>query len=309
MQPGREMGCMAVVAVILACALAVILTLAVKIHLLQKAAREISAAVRVQLTEDTNALITLSTRDRHMRALAGELNDQLRVLRDQRRLYQNGDRALKEAVTNIAHDLRTPLTSLCGYIDLCKREALSEKAARYLSLIENRADALKALTQELFRYSVITSSVQELPLTPVDLRAVLEEGVAAFYGALLQRGIEPVISLPDAPVLRPLNREAIARVVSNILGNAIQYSDGDLSISLSPSGEIVFSNAASALSQVQVGRLFERFFTVETAHHSTGLGLSIARTLVERMHGAIDASYAEGRLILRIVFPSKAPPV
>lgn len=300
---------MAVVAVILACALAVILTLAVKIHLLQKAAREISAAVRVQLTEDTNALITLSTRDRHMRALAGELNDQLRVLRDQRRLYQNGDRALKEAVTNIAHDLRTPLTSLCGYIDLCKREALSEKAARYLSLIENRADALKALTQELFRYSVITSSVQELPLAPVDLRAVLEEGVAAFYGALLQRGIEPVISLPDAPVFRPLNREAIARVVSNILGNAIQYSDGDLSISLSPSGEIVFSNAASALSQVQVGRLFERFFTVETAHHSTGLGLSIARTLVERMHGAIDASYAEGRLILRIVFPSKAPPV
>lgn len=298
------MGCVVVFLAAIACLLCIILALLVKIHLLRKAAREIQSGLRDQLAGDTNALITLSTRDRSMRALAGELNSQLRVLRAQRRLYRDGDRELKEAVASIAHDLRTPLTSLCGYIDLFKREPLDERAARYLSLIENRTDALKVLTQELFRYSVITSASEPLPLTPVDLRAVLEEGMATFYGALTQRGITPDVSLPDAPVIRSLHRDAIARVVSNILSNAIKYSDGDLSVSLSSDGEIVFSNTASALSRVQVGRLFDRFFTVESARHSTGLGLSIARTLVERMHGTISASYEGGKLFLRVSFPA-----
>lgn len=290
---------------VIAFLLAIILALLVKLVALRKAAREIQTAFRERLEQDTNTLITLSCRDKRMRALAADINVQLRVLRDQRRRYQNGDRELKEAVTNIAHDLRTPLTSLCGYAELLEREPLSENAARYLALIHGRADALKALTEELFRYSVITAAPESLPLESLDLRAAVEEGLLAFYAAFTQRGITPDVSLPDTAVIRPLNRDAIARVIGNLLSNALKYSDGDLSVMLTPEGELVFENAASSLSSVQVGRLFDRFFTVETARHTTGLGLSIARTLVERMHGTITASYEGRRLAVRIRFPGE----
>lgn len=103
----------------------------------------------------------------------------------------NGDRELKEAVTNISHDLRTPLTAICGYLDLLEREDKSEAATRYLSLIENRVQALKQLTEELFRYSVILSTANDMNLEAVNINGVLEESVAAFYVALTERGITP----------------------------------------------------------------------------------------------------------------------
>lgn len=90
---------------------------------------------------------------------------------------------------------------------------------------------------------------------------------------------------------------------SNLLQNAVKYSDGDLNIILTAAGEIEFSNSAAALNKVEVGRLFDRFYTVEAARNSTGLGLSIARSLVEQMHGTISARYEDSKLFFHILFP------
>lgn len=99
-----------------------------------------------------------------------------------------------------------------------------------------------------------------------------------------------------------INKASLTRIFANLLNNAVKYSDGDLDITLSDMGEITFSNTAKTLSAVQVEQLFDRFYTVEVAHHSTGLGLSIARTLVERMGGEITAEYVVDRLTIRICF-------
>ena len=101
--------------------------------------------------------------------------------------------------------------------------------------------------------------------------------------------------------MRNVNRSELARVFSNLLNNAVKYSNGDLDITLSDTGEITFANTAKELSTIEVEQLFDRFYTVEAAHHSTGLGLSIARTLVERMGGSITAEYDDGRLTIRIM--------
>ena len=90
------------------------------------------------------------------------------------------------------------------------------------------------------------------------------------------------------------------RVSRAVSGDAVKYSGGDLSITLKDTGEIIFSNTAKGLSAVEVEQLFDRFYTVEAAHHSTGLGLSIARTLIERMGGTIGAEYGDERLTIRI---------
>ena len=133
----------------LLCALALlaVLALGVKVVLLQRAMDALARDLGERLSEDTNQLLSVSVRDAHARRLAAALNRQLRLLRAQRRRYQSGDRELKAAVTNISHDLRTPLTAICGYLDLLENEALPENAARYLGVIRDRAELLTQLTE------------------------------------------------------------------------------------------------------------------------------------------------------------------
>ena len=287
--------------VIIGILLLIIFVLLAKVYFLRKSAQEIAEAFRDRLTADTNTLIDISTRDPYMRKLAADINVQLRLLRQQRHKYLTGDRELKEAVTNISHDLRTPLTAICGYLDILDNEDKCENTSRYLSLIGNRVEAMKQLTEELFRYSVILST-GELVLEPVCVNGVLEEGIAAFYGVLTSRDIQPEIHITETRIERQLNREALGRVFSNILNNALKYSDGDLFITLRDDGEIIFSNTASSLNGVQVGKLFDRFFTVEAARNSNGLGLAISKTLVEQMGGSISAELTNNKLIIYIRF-------
>lgn len=138
---------------------------------------------------------------------------------------------------------------------------------------------------------------------PIAINGILEESIAAFYTTLNKRGIVPNIKITQAKIVRSLDRSSLIRVFSNLLNNAIKYSDGDLDITLTDSGEVIFANTASRLNEVQVGKLFDRFYTVEAARKSTGLGLAIARTLIEQMNGTISAKYENGRLSICIFFP------
>ena len=112
------------------------------------------------------------------------------------------------------------------------------------------------------------------------------------------------MQIPQTKITRSLNKNALSRILGNIIGNALKYSDGDLTITLSDDGQITFSNHASKLNDLQVMRLFDRFYTVETAARSTGLGLSIAKELTEQMGGAITARYDEGILHIALSFPA-----
>lgn len=287
--------------IIIGILLLIIFVLLAKVYSLRKSAQEIAEAFRDRLTADTNTLIDISTRDPYMRKLASEINVQLRLLRKERHRFQQGDLELKDAVTNISHDLRTPLTAICGYLDLLEREEKSEAVKRYLSQISNRTVALKNLTEELFRYSVVTSS-QELKPERLDIVRALEESLLSFYGVMQEKGIQPEIDLPEEPVYRELDAGAVNRIFSNIISNAIKYSDGDLSITMTSSGSITFTNTAKDLNAVTVGRLFDRFYTVDAGRNSTGLGLSIAKLLTERMGGSISAQYQNRRLSVIIDF-------
>ena len=281
--------------------LLIILALLAKVCFLRKSAKEITEAFRDRLTADTNILIDISTRDPYMRKLAADINVQLRLLRKERHRYQQGDLELKEAVTNISHDLRTPLTAINGYLDLLEKEEKTETVQRYISQIKNRTEVLKNLTEELFRYSVVTST-HDLKPERVDIVRVLEESLLSFYAVMQERGIEPEIDLPEEPVYREVDIGAANRIFSNIIGNALKYSDGDLSVVMNKEGCITFTNTAQNLNAVAVAKLFDRFYTVEVNRNSSGLGLSIAKTLTERMEGNISARYEGDKLSVVITF-------
>ena len=272
----------------------------IKIIRLKKAAREITAAFADRLQTDTNTLIDISSRDQDMRALAGSINTQLRILRQEHLRYHQGDTELKNAVTNISHDLRTPLTAICGYLYMIRKTDDSAQIHRYLDFIEERTDAMKQLTEELFRYSVIQSGEPDEPAEEICLNQMLEDSIMGYFGAFSEKGIVPAVEITETKVIRHLHRADVSRIFSNLLNNALKYSDGDLTITMTDAGTITFSNMASALSPVEVNRLFDRFYTVEAARNSTGLGLSIVRTLTERLGGSVTADYKEGRLTLTV---------
>lgn len=285
------------------CATALVAAAAVIYALsLRAAVREVAAELDEKLHTDTNTQISVSSGSHPVRALAADMNRQLGELRRERLRLQNGDAELKNAVTNVSHDLRTPLTAICGYLDLLEEEKDPEKARRYIAVIRERADAMRALTDELLGYSVVAGASDAPDMDPVNIGDVLEESLAGFYGVFSARGITPEIHMPQVGVVRMLDAAALRRVFDNILGNAAKYSDGDLSVTLLDSGTVLFSNAAAGLGHVRAERLFDRFYTVESATGGVGLGLSIAKMLTERMGGSIGAEYSGGRLCIRLGF-------
>lgn len=280
----------------------VVLFLIIKIYLMKRSAREIQEQIAEKLASDTNTLITISGADRDMRGLASDLNVELRKLREERHRFCQGDMELKDAIAGVSHDLRTPLTAICGYLALLEREECSDTVRQYLNQIENRTDAMKEMMEELFRYSV-SASIKEMQMETLCLNEVLEECIASFYGVITKQGVTPRIDITEVRVERFLDRASLMRIFGNIISNAIKYGSGDLSVKMDADGRVLFSNAAEKLNAVEAGRLFDRFYTVEMAKDSTGLGLTIARLLTKQMGGKITAEYIEGKLLITLWFP------
>jgi len=280
----------------------IILILSIKIYLMKKATREIADEYEKRTMLDTNTIIGISTRDKDMKRLANDINRTLEEVRKAYHRYREGDREMKVAVTNISHDLRTPLTAICGYLSFIKKLDKSEEMERYFDIIEDRALYMKKLTEELFEYSVIISSESIAEKEDVWMNRMLEDCIMEHYAVLMEKGIALEVDITEKKIVRAVNETQIERVFSNLISNALKYSDGDLSITMTDEGVITFSNSAKSLDKLHVEKLFDRFYTVESARNSTGLGLSIARKFVEENGGIITAGYGANRLAITIEF-------
>lgn len=280
--------------------LVIIFALLLKIFYMRKAIREIKRGFSEKLYTDTNTPIMLSSHDKLVSSLANDINVELKELQKQKHRYIQGDKELKNAITNISHDLRTPLTTICGYLSLLDKGEKSEHIARQLSIIKNRTFALKQLVEELFRYTTIISDTENSVYTETVINNVLEDCISSYYAIFKEKGITPNINLCEQKIVRSVDKTALLRIFNNVIDNAIKYSEGDLTISLFENGKIVFSNHTSDLNEIQIGKLFDRFYTVNTARKSTGLGLSIAKALIEKMDGNISADYSNNVLSIII---------
>lgn len=278
----------------------IIFALLLKIFYMRKAIREIKRGFSEKLYTDTNTPIMLSSHDKLVSSLANDINVELKELQKQKHRYIQGDKELKNAITNISHDLRTPLTTICGYLSLLDKEEKSEHIARQLSIIKNRTFALKQLVEELFRYTTIISDTENSVYTETVINNVLEDCISSYYAIFKEKGITLNINLCEQKIVRSVDKTALLRIFNNVIDNAIKYSEGDLTISLFENGKIVFSNHTSDLNEIQIGKLFDRFYTVNTARKSTGLGLSIAKALIEKMDGNISADYSNNVLSIII---------
>lgn len=273
-----------------------------KIIVMKKSMKEISSQFENILNEDTNALICISSGDKDIKKFAADINKNLKDLREKSIYVKKENSRLTNSITAISHDLRTPLTAMIGYIDLLEREEKSELAESYTLMIKNRAYALRNLTEEFFGYSVVFSGEHKQNPEKISLNAVLEESIAVFYAVIEKSGINPKINIPDENIVLNLDKNYVMRIFSNIISNAVRYGGGDLNITLDTSAKIIFSNSAPNLDNVTAARLFDRFYTVENARGSTGLGLTIAKELAEQMNGKIYSDFEDKILTITVDF-------
>lgn len=276
--------------------------LILKITIMKNEINNIGKSLASIINTDTNNLITINTNDAHLKHLATLLNNSLKDLRKLELEYKNGNQELKSSITNISHDLRTPLTAIRGYLDLMDNKNLTAKQINYLKTIDKKVNDLTCLTEQLFDFSKTLDLQEELKKANVCINDVLEDTLACFYSSFKNAKITPNIKICEAKVIRLLNENMLKRIFENIITNAIKYSENDLDVKMQSDGTIEFSNKTEKLDATSLEKMFDRYYTVTNARKSTGIGLSIAKQLVDLSNGCIEAEYKNCTLTIRIKF-------
>lgn len=273
-----------------------------KLYFLRNSINEIAKSFSFIINADTNNIISISSTDKSIKNLAINLNRDLIDLRTRKLQYDNGNQELKKIITNISHDLRTPLTAIKGYIDLMDEDALSKKQKQYLNIIEKKSNELTELTEQLFDFSKTIDFDIAIKKEKYCINEILEETLISYYSIFKEKNIVPEIMICKEKIYKLVNKNALIRIFENVLSNIFKYSNGNFKVELKNDGIITFSNKATSLDETTVQKIFNRYFSVENAKESTGIGLSIAKQLVELNNGNIYANYKKETLYISISF-------
>jgi signal transduction histidine kinase len=260
--------------------------------------RQINKTLDLIKNEDTNTKLTTQTFNQDVCELCNNING---ILDENRRVKVECERSnteFKRAITNISHDMRTPLTSAIGYLQMLQGENVpAEKQAEYINIVESRLQSLSVLMNALFDFAqIIEGSKEELVPIKLNLCNVLRETMAEFYGELESRDFTVELDIPDEPVFVMCDESAIKRVLANLLKNVCVHGQDFLRVVLR---DDAIEIANKTCGEVDTERIFERFYTADASRtgKNTGLGLAIARELTERMGGEISAR-VEGEMLV-----------
>ena len=271
---------------------------------LKRDVRSIKGSLQKIKEMDTNMRLTTSTFDKEVMGLAQEMNEILDRQKEVRMESERVNREFRQGVTNISHDLRTPLTSASGYIGLIRSDKISdEKKLEYLEVVEGRLISLANLMSELFEYTQIVEGKIKLDLELVDACDLVREEIASFYDALVEGDLDVTVDIPETAVHLIIDRARLQRVVQNLMANVVKHGNDFLIVKVSPNGILTFANKVADLKGLDVDRMFERFYTSDVSRNSqkTGLGLAITKALVEQMGGKVVASLEDDLLTIDVI--------
>lgn len=261
--------------------------------LYRREVRSIARQIDYIYNHDTNKIIARQWNTKEVILLTDKLNELLLKYRQDMQEYSRKDKQLKETITNLSHDIRTPLTSLDGYFQLLQECEAEEKRLQYTQIIDTRIDSLKEILEQLFTFVKLQNGDYEIELSPCNTNQILCEALFSFYEELKRKGMEPTVDIPEELCYSIGHEASLKRVIQNILKNALDHGEGMLKVRMVEEKrniEIQISNYLKE-DKVEVEKVFERFYQADEArgNNSTGLGLSIAKELVLRMGGTIEA--------------------
>lgn len=272
---------------------------------IKKEVRRLSAQVERFHQGLSGKKVDIALLDKDIEELAGNINQLIDLAVQSNRDRIRSDRELRQAIANMSHDLRTPLTAIIGYTKLLEVSTVTdEKRQEYMSIIRATADRLHTLLHEFFELSLVQSTEYHLKLEPVQMNALLWEVLTGFYDQFIENQIEPDLQITEEPLIADVDPSAVKRVFENLISNVIRHTTGTVAISLKENeGNIllIIKNQADNLSEQDIDKLFDRFYTADRSRSSrrTGLGLSIAYSLMLKMNGRLTARLQDGCLEMR----------
>ena len=266
--------------------------------------------IRKEINNNLNDYINIKTKsvDKDLEALVAEVNlifdSKQKVVAEKNKREEE----LRASIANMSHDLRTPLTSIMGYLQMVRLENVSENDKKeYMGIVEKRTKSLQQLISSFYDLSRIEGNEYNFDYKKINLSNILCENIALFYNDFINNNIEPIIEIDENIKEIISDESAISRIFSNLIGNMIKHGENFVKIGLNQKDDVIiteFINKATDLTQENVDKLFERFYTVDKSRsdRNTGLGLYITKVLVEKLGYNINANLRDNNLIISIAW-------
>ena len=213
---------------------------------------------------------------------------------------------LRKSIANISHDLRTPLTSIIGYVELLKDESISkEEKQKYIEIIDRRSKNLEELISSFYDLSRISSNEFNFHLEKINLKDILCDSIAVSYNDFINNNIEPIIKIDNNISDIISDEKLVKRIFANLIGNILKHGARNVIIALHEEKDYIvssFINYAPLLNEEDAKRIFERFYTADKSRgdRNTGLGLAIVKEISERLGNKISSRLIDGNLNIEI---------
>ncbi len=296
------MSCMLYVTILVIIALGYFLT---RLYFLKK---EIKRATR-QLSDlnknITDKKVDIRFFDRDIEKLAKEINNQIDLTKKAKAEKSLTENELKQAISYISHDIRTPMTSILGYMQLLESDEITPEIRKeYTSIVKNSAGRLKVLLEDFFELSIIEQADYPVKIEVIKLNHLIVEVLVGFYEEFNKGNLEPTIRIPDHDIIITADPSAVKRVIENLVVNAIRHSSGHVTIrleKLNTSVQLTISNSVTQLSEQDLHHIFDRLYKADRTRigKGTGLGLPIAKSLMGKMNGNLTAELIENQLFMK----------
>lgn len=261
------------------------------------------------ISERTHKILDVSLSDPFLESMAANINRSIYLQEKMRINEVQRERAIRDDIANISHDLRTPLTAMIGYLSLSKEEKDFLQKSLYIDIALQKAMSLQSLVDNFFEMSYIDSDACQIQLISLDLNKIIRDELLASYCEFENHSITPLIELPEHPVMVLGNELAIERIIQNLIANAISYSTGQIEVCLKMKGEgaeLIVRNSSHFISDQEREKIFDRFYRASTERISghAGLGLYIAKQLILKQGGSVRSDYKDGMFAIIVYLQS-----
>lgn len=272
--------------------------LIVKLHLVKQQLRKMAD----QMQEQDEGLVSVDFVDKDLEAVALNINKKLELLQRVKVDATKNEQAMKTSISIISHDMRTPLTSVIGYLQLAEKSCKDEETLQDIRIALDRAKYSNKLVDDFFELSMVDSKQYTPVMEKVNLCEVVCEEILANYFAFEKKGITPLFEQADDEIAVWADRKLLVRVVQNLISNGIKYSTGKMDFLITESERVALAISNSISEPVDTEKIFDKFYRADVSRkgEGAGLGLYICRKLVEEMNGKISASNTNHKLTIKM---------
>lgn len=288
----------------------IVVAFVIYVLVMKKQIREMKKQLRYTKDLSYNKQIQIQLIDKDLEALAAEFNKNIDYQKQLKLEYEASERQLKQSISDIAHDLRTPLTVIKGNIQLLEQTELTENQLEYIKICKDKAETLKGMIDDFFEMSVLESDISEVPLQSINATNFLMQFVLDHEALIREKNLTPDIRLPEKSVMLKGDTAFIGRMLSNLLNNILKYGKEGFEVGLVEEESkvvIYFANDVDKGVNIEVDRLFDRTYRADAARNegSAGLGLYIVKVLAIKQGGSVSAELNDRKLIIKLFFQKK----